>query len=140
MISQQVIWDGYLSLTMPLGWDWAQDDGVISIYDPTGVGVLQISFAASHVEPWAIEPLELTKSFAEAQGVEHVRPDRMILDGLPAGYFEGITKGNDPSLWRIWSVGRNGRIVTVSYTCSEEDRDFERSHVDKLIRSMRWLF
>jgi hypothetical protein len=140
MTSQQIVWDGYVSLTVPLGWEWEEEGGIISIYDPAGTGVLQISFASSHAESSVIDVNEFTKFFAEAQGFKDVRPGRMILDGLSASYFEGITKGDEPSLWRVWSVGRNGRVATVSYTCSEQDRDLERSQVDKLIRSVRWLF
>jgi hypothetical protein len=140
MTSQQITWDGYLMLTFSLGWEWEEDGGIISIYAPSGAGAIQISFASSHTEPSAIDVNALTKSFAEAQGFEDVRPSRTALGGIPASYFEGITKGEEPSLWRVWTVARNGRIATVSYTCSEEDRDFERTEVDGLLSGVRWLF
>jgi hypothetical protein len=80
------------------------------------------------------------RHFTQAQGVANVRLARKDLGSLEASYFEGTDDDDEPSLWRVWGAGRNGRVVTISYTCGETDREVERASVDAIIASVEWLF
>lgn len=139
-MTSRVTWDGYLSLEIPRGWEWQEDDGTISIFDPDGVGAVQISFASAEDPSSPIEPEDFTAYFAKDVGFLDVSPVKIKLGGLPASYFEGVDQDSEPSLWRVWSAGRNGRVATISYTCAESDQSAESVHVDGMLDSVSWLF
>jgi hypothetical protein len=138
MIKDHMVWEGYLSLDLPRGWEIQEEDSIISIYNPQGVGALQISFARASSKAARIDAHDLTSNFAAGQGFEDVSPRSAELAGLEGSYFEGINM--DGELWRIWQAGRNGRAVLISYTCGACDAAVERGEIDEIIASIRWLF
>ena len=139
-MTRRVTWDGYLSLEVPSGWEWQEDEETISIFDPDGVGAVQISFAKAEDSSSSIEPEDFTAYFAKDVGFLDVSPVKTELGGLCASYFEGVDQDSEPSLWRVWSAGRNGRVATISYTCAESDRGAEKDHIDGMLDSLSWLF
>ena len=140
MTNVNIVWDEYLSLDIPVEWEYQEENGTISIYNPEGVGAIQISFAGTNDMVSEIDPAEFVIYFAQSLGFNNVEPTPVILNGLQSSYFEGIDNDIEPSLWRIWSAGRNSRVATISYTCDKHEHTVEKEDVDKIIASIIWLF
>jgi len=139
MIEERVVWEGYLSVAIPDGWQHEEDNGTISIFDPEGVGALQISFARGP-EDVDINLHEWSQNFANNAGLGTVDPREAMLAGIAASTFEALSHDNEPTYWRIWHCGSHGRVATISYLCAADDRDTERPTIDRLVNSIRWLY
>ena len=136
MTERRMVWEGFLSVELPAGWQCEEDQGVISFYHPDGVGVVQVSFARGHEQA---ELDEWSQSFADDQRLGKIEPVKTSVGGVPARQFEALSHDEEPLLWRVWHCGFGGRVATVSYVCAAEDREAERHAVERLIASIQWL-
>jgi hypothetical protein len=133
-MSERIVWEGHLALDVPDGWESGTENGVITIYDPDGVGALQLSFLRAK-KTTVVDTEHLARVFARDRGWTDVALVPVQLGGVAATYFES---SSDEEYWRVWTCGRHDRGALVTYNCDESDRDRERTLIDGILGSIEW--
>jgi hypothetical protein len=132
----QVIWEGFVSLLIPEPWESGEDEGVMTIFNPNGVGALQISFAKS-VAP-TIDLEELTEKMSRDVGLKtSSRPT--TVGSVWSTYVEGVSGEGEPTYWRIWHIAGRDRVACVTYNCAPSNAGVETESVDRVLASWTWL-
>jgi hypothetical protein len=135
------MWDGWCSLAIPPGWSWGEDDGVVSLTRPDGVGAFQMSFATRerYGPAGADEALELAGHWAHSRGWADVGLRARAIGGTPAAeleYIEGAAE--DATYWKAWHVVESRRAVLMTYVCALSDAELERVEREEIAESFRW--
>jgi hypothetical protein len=133
----RVTWEGLLALDLPPRWEWTEEDGILTVYDPDGVGALLFSFG----QPSAAEPVldleALGRQVARSQGLSDRAVVITSVGGHQATYFDG-TSAEDDTFWRIWHVAQGQRIARITYSCDAGDRTIEAEPIDGILASVVW--
>jgi hypothetical protein len=135
------LWEGWFSIELPEGWDFTEEDGLVSFFrnDAGAVGVLQISGAwrvlADPGDPK--EPIQLACDFARSMGwaLSEEQISLCTVGGAPASEFNYEDDGES---WRVWHVLGANRIARITYNSDKGDFEVERSACEAIVNSFRW--
>jgi hypothetical protein len=118
------------SLMLPENWKGQHDEECETMYDPSGVGALQISSARKDGEVTDEDLL----SFAE----EHIEAGAKTKD-VRLDDFSGITFSYafDNQFWRQWFMKSNSLALFITYNCELAHKDIEYEIVDQIINSLK---
>jgi hypothetical protein len=133
---ETIVWDGLLTLELPRDWENYEEDGVITICHPDGVGALQFSFA-SGTDGTMPDVEEYAAEFARDHGLD-AAVQRNRLGGFAAAYVEGQSCQDERDFWRAWYAARPNRQAFVTYNCPAESRDRERDAIDGILATARF--
>lgn len=134
----RLVWEGLCSLEIPQDWSVREEEGVISIFNPQGVGALQISFAARERTGAvsATEPMELASEWTRARGIADVGLKRLMHFGMHAVEFETIERSDeDLTFWQVWAIVGERRAAFVTYVCDAADALVEKSERERIMAS-----
>lgn len=140
--TRTVQFGGVYSLDLPPRWEWAQDDGVLAIYRPDGVGALHLSVVTreTSLESAEAASLRLALSFAKERSwpISEREVRRYHIDGSAATEFQFTESGDSPSYWQVWHVVGDRCTVFVTYTSSADDLTVEAKDRVQIVESLRW--
>lgn len=144
-----VKWDGMFSVALPQEWAWSTDEGIVSMFRPDGVGVLQVSVLEreDRSQPQQAAAMQLARSFARQRQRQRQRqwdlPDREIRSSSVENYsittFEFIEHGDKPTYWQVWHLVAVDRAAFITYTCVPADSEAEVVDRQRIVESFRWL-
>jgi hypothetical protein len=135
-------WDGWCSLKIPDVWNVDEDEGIISITRPDGVGALQISFASREksVPPTPDEAILLAKTVTDSPNWKNANIQSLIHGAGPAAFIEyRETDANEDSYWCFWCLLDARRAAFITYTSAWVDRQIEKSAYEYIVTSFRWI-
>ncbi len=134
----RVQWPGFFQLELPAHWSHEVEDGVVSIFERDGVGVLQLSMARREGDaPAAARGAgEMLERFANDQGWTDVAMPKVVhLGELERADVEHVSRRE---YWRVWTVAEAGRMVLATYNCRAEDRSSEVDVCLAIVESLRF--
>lgn len=142
-VGRDISWGGLFALTLPSGWSWSDDEGMVGIFHPKGVGVLQISFVRLTGEEGPNETVArgLAQSFADQRGWD-LNANTISVSGArkdAVSQFEFTEHGDAAAYWQVWHIVGNRRIAFITYTCDPADADVEAADRKEIVDSFRWL-
>lgn len=141
MIKQKLRWPGFFSTLIPESWEWFEEDGLISIFDPNGVGALQFSFfkiTNSSINKKKIAS-DLAINFAKNKNwhVDDSNIKHVAYGNFPASLLEmNASEDNEVVHWRVWHLIHNTHVLLVTYNCSVDDIGLEDEKVDTILRDV----
>jgi hypothetical protein len=143
MTAQLVRWGDVFTLRLPSPWLWSEHVGTIGIYQPGGVGALQVSIV-SHGEGLRSKgdvALQLAQSFAQQRHWEVAASQiHATTNGINAvTEFEFTEHGDNPTYWQVWHVVGPRRAAFITYTCKPTDANVEANDRRKIVASFRWV-
>ena len=114
---------------MPPGWVGELEDGCAILFDPRGVGALQVRAHARE--------REVTDQDLQALASEHGNAGA-AMDRVDAGDFRGFTQTYEVenAFWQHWYVSSGSRILWISYTCGRRDKERESSLIRDMLASL----
>jgi len=117
-------------LALPDRWEWQRDDECVTLYDPEGVGALQVSAATKN----SVVTDEDLRGFAS----EHIEAGAKIRE-LACGDFSGfmLAFGTTDAYWRHWYLSEGREMLFVTYNCSPNDRGIEDQPIAEILGSLR---
>lgn len=120
---------GSWSISYPDEWEGESNGGVVSIRDPDGPGILQIS---SYRKPGGVE-------MSEVLAAAKLSPaQREFLGGGRWGDFEGfqLVHSEGDVFWRKWWLKKGEVHVFVTYNCPLSDKDAEAEVVNEMMDTL----
>ncbi len=133
----RVTWEGLLALELPEHWAWTEEDGIITVYDPEGVGALLFSFGLPSAAETVLDLEALGRQVARSQGLSDHAVAVTPVGGNQATYFDGTSREHG-TFWRIWHVAQGQRIARITYSCDGDDRAIEAEQIDAIVASIVW--
>jgi hypothetical protein len=121
--------DEYWNLGIPDDWIAERYPECVSLYQPDGIGELQIS-ASRQGRPVSISELRELAS-------EHIRAGAKT-DAVSLGDFEGFTLayGADDEYWCEWYLKSGSLLLFVTYSCGTEDEGKEEDVVEAILETL----
>jgi hypothetical protein len=110
-------------------WVVEDTDGLISIYNPQGVGALQISSYS--------KDLIVTEDGLKELAQEHIDAGAKI-DSYIQNDNKALTLafGVDGEFWQHWYIAINHQALFVSYNCDVSERSVEIDTIKKIVASI----
>jgi hypothetical protein len=118
------------SLSLIEDWEAEHDAECDSIYNPNGVGALQISTLKKQTV--------VTDQDLKALASQHSESDVKI-NQVFSGDFSGITFSLviDDDYWRYWYLRSGFVVLFVTYNCNLEDKAVEEKQVNLILNSLK---
>ncbi len=136
--------DGWFRALIPPTWEVDDDEGNedIVIFDPAGVGELNISFLEKAKDRGKRDIAgEMIYEWAEELGHEFdyeisiVKRNKDLL--IASTDFTADEPDGEIEYWRIFAVIGNKIALDINYNCGVEDRDREEGIIDGIVDSIR---
>jgi hypothetical protein len=132
--------DGWFKALIPPNWE-VDDEEDIVIFDPDGVGELNISFLEKDDDRGKREIAnEIIAGWAEEFGHELDYESNIIKRSkellIVSSEFIADEPEGEIEYWRIFAVIGNKLALDVNYSCSIEDRDREERIIEGIIDSI----
>jgi hypothetical protein len=138
-----VRWGDVFSVDLPATWSWSDEDGVVGIFRPDGVGTLQVSvLSRESAGQTAYEAaMQLAQSFIRER--EWDVSDKEIratsIGGCSATEFQFTEHGYHPTYWQVWHLVGTRRAAFITYSCDPKDSELEPAERQRIVESFRWL-
>ena len=116
---------------MLLAPDWLCEfiDDCFTVYQPDGVGVMQISVFAKEGE--------VTSDDLRGLADEQLEDIEILNDCTTKGFFGFSTSfDEDDEFWQCWFLGCEDTALFITYNCEAADRNAEISHVREMVKSL----
>jgi hypothetical protein len=138
--TKRIVWPAVVSLSIPETWTHSEEDGVISLFDPFGAGVLQISFAIRTLpgHPSQDEALELLERFSRTQRWQVWRESMQRTSIADSPAAEAVYSDDAGTFWQVWQVVGIQRAMLVTYNCDAADAPIEAEHRLAIVSSLEW--
>lgn len=117
------------SINLPDDWDEEHDDEGVTLFNPDGVGVLEIS---------AVERDEVVDDgFLEDMASEHLEAGAEPSE-VEFGDFEGLefSYGDDDKYWREWYLRADSLMLYITYHCPLADEGREDDEVEAILETL----
>jgi hypothetical protein len=110
-------------------WVVEDTDGLITIYNPQGVGALQVSSYSkdSIVTEYDLKELAQEHIDAGAKVDSYIQHDSKVLT---------LAFGVDGEFWQHWYIAINHQALFVSYNCDVSERSVEIDTIKKIVASI----
>ena len=133
--------EGWYRLTLPDGWEADEDEAPVAIYDPHGVGALQLTAESPKARKAGerIDVFLMMRAFLKRVGVEaeESASRRESKNGLEWAYTEYEADSPDGAVfWRLWFATNHDVLAFLTYACPAEDREAEHAAVDGIVGSL----
>lgn len=133
--------EGWYRLTLPDGWEADEDEAPVAIYDPQGVGALQLTAESPKARKAGerIDVFLMMRAFLKRVGVDvdESASRRESRNGLEWAFTEYEADSPDGRVfWRLWFATNHDVLAFLTYACPAEDREVERTAVDGIVESM----
>ena len=129
--------NGWFTLEVPDGWERETEDGVTTLRDPLGVGVVYIS-GGRHIRgrQASFGRADFLVRFLQSIGVQAAQ------DAIDSAERAGCRVysyqcENEGAYWRYWSVTDDETALLISYRCAVADSSTEVSDVNEIVGSVR---
>jgi len=118
------------SASLPTGWQAEPTDECDSIFNPEGVGVLQVSAYSKETTVSEQDLIDLAS--------EHIESGAKT-KSIVLGEFSGITLsfGTEGEYWRHWYLRAGLHALFVTYNCETEDRLIKEGLINTILNSLR---
>jgi hypothetical protein len=128
---------GWFTLEIPDGWQSETKDGVTTLHDPTGVGVVYVS-GGRHARgrQASFGRADFLRRFLESIGI-HAEADAIDSTERAGCRIYSYQRDNDDAYWRYWSVTDDETALLISYRCAAADASTELDDVNGIVRSVR---
>jgi hypothetical protein len=133
--------DGWFKALIPPTWEVDDDEDVV-IFDPGGVGELNISFLEKAKDRGKRDIAnEIILGWAEELGHEYdyeisiIKRNKDIL--IASADFTADEPEGEIGFWRIYAVVGNKITLDINYSCEVEDRDREEGIIEGIVDSIR---
>jgi hypothetical protein len=137
---ERMVWEGWFWIDIPSQWKCSEKDGVVSIFNPKGVGTIQISFATRRRkgEPAQSEAIELAADFVRQKGwsVNSEQIRIASISNCPSAVF--TYEDRNGIFWQVWHVVGSIRAAFITYNCSKSDVDIEAAERQRIVGSFNW--
>ncbi len=138
--------DGWFKALIPPSWDYDydddDDDSDLVIFNPDGVGELNVTFLEKAVGRGKREiASEIVSGWAEEFGQEYnydtsiVKRNRDLL--IVSAEFIADEPEGEIEFWRIYAVVGSKIVLDINYSCGIEDRSLEEKIVEGIVDSIR---
>ena len=119
----------YWKVSLPDDWEVEEDDEVVAIFNPTGMGELQIS-TVKYDEPVSGDAL---LDFAEEHIEAGAEPEEVTL-----GEFDGLVLDYelDGEYGCEWYLVSGSLFLFVTYVCDAGDEEQEHDVVEMILESL----
>lgn len=124
----------FYNLDIPDSYSIESEDGVNTIYDPEGVGAINIS---AYEIPKSYEfdlEYELADFVSSVTKIAPENADHVFETSDHRCYTEYI---DEDSAWRFWLHFENNKAIFISYNCKIEQQEEETEMVDSIVDSLK---
>lgn len=117
------------SLEIPNEWEMqSTDDGLVSIYDPSGKGAITISSYLSDAE--ILDVVSELKKFAHKDILVH--KEKTADQEIALAEYENLNNGDVIFTYSV-AVGRSTNLLLASYHCKKSDMSLKELNIAKKI-------
>jgi len=117
-------------LTLPDDWGGHHEDGIETLYQNTGVGVLELISSKE----------DKTLSFDDLEFYASDNPDiEIALSSVELGTFKGyeIEYDLDGDYWRKWYLMAGNILLLVKYNCKTNEKHLEGEAVSQILQTLK---
>ena len=129
---------GWYKLQYPAVWEHDDENDMVAFYEPKhGVGTVQIS-AYSVEKSENASPRTLLLEYLGQHNIEVV-DENIALKTQCDKIIAQCEYISDRRYWAIWVIRKFKKMLFVTYNCNEEEKDIERSDVERLVNSIDFI-
>ena len=116
-------------IALPPDWVGQHDGDCAILFNPQGVGALQVRAHTKH--------REVTEKDLRDLASQHM-PAGARMDPADAGDFSGftLTYAAQEVFWQHWYVSSGNQALMITYTCGKQDKEREIAQVREMLASL----
>ena len=118
-------------IDLPESWIGEFDDDIHLIYDPDGVGAIQIS---AYIKPGGkiTEDELLERTGLDEKSYRHLSKNDW-------GHFHGyqLVYREDEIFWRKWWLMKDNLFIFITYNCEIPDKDIEFKAINAIVNTLK---
>ena len=117
-------------VNLPPNWQGNHHEDCSTIFNPNGVGALQISSYSKGDS--------ITESDLEDLAKDHLNTGAKV-GKANAGEFDGFTfaYGTNGEFWQFWFVAKGKNALLITYNCNEDDLGPEREQAKMIVSGLK---
>ena len=128
---------GWFTIEVPDGWERETNEGVTTLHDPLGVGVVYISGGRhAHGRQASFGRDDFLWRFLRSIGIDADQGAIDSAEGAGCRIYSYQCE-NDDAYWRYWSVTDDETALLISYRSAVADAIPEVDDVNEIVRSVR---
>ncbi len=118
------------NIDIPADWEADQDEDYLILYDPDGVGALNLS--------GMVTDAEVTDADLREFAAEHLEAGAKIRE-VELGDFTGFTLNyrEGDEYWQEWFLRSGPIALFVTYNCEYDDKGVEDEALEEILNSLR---
>lgn len=135
-----IVFDKFFSVEVPKGWEFDEEEGIISFYKDSGGGKLQVCFfeRSEMGLPTLDEIKDLALGFAENIGLD-VGVDDLMMTGIDENDSAYFVSKKDGATWHVWVVTSEHKTAPMLYISDGSDND-EFDVIEFIVNSFKWEY